>query len=274
MKITFERNGRRLLCDTVDGKSIAINMDFDGSQPNHFGTEKANRHSLQLGGFLGDTARGGSCNVDVLSMIPHCNGTHTETIAHIVDESVFVGQAAPGGILRAQLITITPQPADSKSGSYRPRLESGDRLLTAESLRAAWEACGNPEDIEALVIQTEPNELSKMSRTYDEDHQPPFFSVEAMSFVNEIGIRHLLVDIPSVDRMYDEGLLTNHHLFWNVAEQTHRLSAESWRDKTITEMVFVPDSMDDGFYLLSLQVPAFYSDAAPSRPILYPVKEA
>ena len=28
----------------------------------------------------------------------------------------------------------------------------------------------------------------------------------------------------------------------------------------------------DGWYLLDLQIPAFLSDAAPSRPILYPVR--
>jgi hypothetical protein len=36
----------------------------------------------------------------------------------------------------------------------------------------------------------------------------------------------------------------------------------------------VPDHAADGLYLLDLHVPAFATDAAPSRPVLYPVAEA
>jgi hypothetical protein len=35
----------------------------------------------------------------------------------------------------------------------------------------------------------------------------------------------------------------------------------------------MPDSAPDGLYLLDLHVPAFAADAAPSRPVLYPVQE-
>jgi len=38
-------------------------------------------------------------------------------------------------------------------------------------------------------------------------------------------------------------------------------------------MIFIPSSMEDGTYLLNLQIPAFVSDAAPSRPILYKINE-
>jgi hypothetical protein len=35
----------------------------------------------------------------------------------------------------------------------------------------------------------------------------------------------------------------------------------------------MPDECADGLYLLDLQVPAFATDAAPSRPVLYPIRE-
>ena len=38
-------------------------------------------------------------------------------------------------------------------------------------------------------------------------------------------------------------------------------------------MIYVPDCISDGSYLLNLQIPAFLSDAAPSRPILYALNE-
>ncbi len=40
-------------------------------------------------------------------------------------------------------------------------------------------------------------------------------------------------------------------------------------DKTITEMIFVDDEIRDGLYLLNLQMPAFPTDAAPCRPVIY-----
>ena len=34
-------------------------------------------------------------------------------------------------------------------------------------------------------------------------------------------------------------------------------------------MIFVPNEVHDGDYLLELQLPRFMNDAAPSRPVLY-----
>jgi len=39
-------------------------------------------------------------------------------------------------------------------------------------------------------------------------------------------------------------------------------------EATITEMVFVDDSIADGLYLLNLQVASLRNDAAPSRPVI------
>ncbi|MDQ7051231.1 MAG: hypothetical protein Q9M92_17585 [Enterobacterales bacterium] len=43
--------------------------------------------------------------------------------------------------------------------------------------------------------------------------------------------------------------------------------------KTISEMVYVDNAIDDGLYLCDLQVPAIETDAVPSRPILYPLSK-
>jgi kynurenine formamidase len=101
-------------------------------------------------------------------------------------------------------------------------------------------------------------------------HKPPFFSIEAMEYIVSLGVTHLLVDIPSVDRLFDDGNLTAHNIFWDTKLKKYNQSTKS---KTITEMIYVPDSISDGSYLLNLQIPAFLSDAAPSRPILYALNE-
>ena len=35
-----------------------------------------------------------------------------------------------------------------------------------------------------------------------------------MNYIVELGVKHLLVDFPSVDRLLDEGRLTCHNIFW------------------------------------------------------------
>jgi hypothetical protein len=38
---------------------------------------------------------------------------------------------------------------------------------------------------------------------------------------------------------------------------------------TITELIYVPNAVEDGRYLLNLQIAPFAADASPSRPLLF-----
>ena len=80
----------------------------------------------------------------------------------------------------------------------------------------------------------------------------------------ESGVKHLLVDLPSVDREVDGGRLEAHHAFWTVPDNPRH-------GCTITELIHVPDSAPDGLYLLNLQVAPMDNDAAISRPVLHPL---
>ena len=268
MRVLFEWSGKTWQCDLDAGRSIAIGVDFEGLQPNHFGAARAERQALVMGGFIGDTRRGGSCNVDAITMIPHCNGTHTETVGHLVDQEVKIGDLALPGLLKTVVITVAPSAAVDCQETYRPDFLPDDQVLTQVAIEHALKSQEHRQ-VEAVVVRTLPNGSDKRSRSYGAEHEPAFFTCDAISWLRDFGCQHLLVDLPSIDRMHDDGHLTNHHLFWRVPEGQHQMSLNSCRDRTITEMVFVPDSIDDGYYLLNLQVPAFGSDAAPSRPVLY-----
>jgi hypothetical protein len=84
--------------------------------------------------------------------------------------------------------------------------------------------------------------------------------------LNQLEVKHFLVDTPSVDREEDAGVLAFHHAFWNYPQQPRK-------DRTITELVFVDNTIRDGEYILELQVANFCNDASPSRPLLYVVQE-
>jgi hypothetical protein len=140
-------------------------------------------------------------------------------------------------------------------------------LVTREQLSFALRY--QPIDfLRGLMIRTLPNDLSKKSRRYRAP-LPAFFSREAMEYIADLGVQHLLVDLPSVDRMLDEGKLCSHHIFWNVPFDRHDVPEREYSMKTITEMIYVDDAVADGRYLLNLQIPGFAADAAPSRPIVY-----
>ena len=100
---------------------------------------------------------------------------------------------------------------------------------------------------------------------------PPFFSIEAMEYIVRLNIKHLLVDVPSLDRTYDEGMLSAHRIFWSVEPKTHNIDASNCSSKTITEMIFIPDEIPDGLYILDLQTTSFVADASPSKPVIYKV---
>ena len=82
----------------------------------------------------------------------------------------------------------------------------------------------------------------------------------------------MLIDLPSVDREEDEGRLLAHKAFWNVKD-VNNLNEDARLDCTITEMIFVDDSVKDGSYILNLQIASFENDASPCKPVLFKIED-
>jgi kynurenine formamidase len=120
---------------------------------------------------------------------------------------------------------------------------------------------------EAIIIRTIPNLETKKQLKYSNSN-PPYLTEEAARFICEYGINHLLIDLPSVDKEHDDGKLVAHKAFWNVTD-VNNLNVDARLNATITEMIFVPNEVEDGSYLLNLQIASFENDASPSKPILY-----
>ena len=228
---------------------LSVPVDFKGDQANYFDVERASATPFKSENVIGDTKQGGGCNFDVVTFIPHCNGTHTECVGHIVHEDVHVNEMITDSLIPATLVTVTPE----------------DGVINGEQLKI------DPGFDQGLIIRTLPNTGSKRSATYDANNLPPYFSPEAMEKINELGIRHLLVDMPTIDPAYDEGKLENHHTFWGIEQGSHALNGSDPSQKTITEMIYIPNEVKDGNYLLQIQIIHFVSDASPSRPLIFPL---
>lgn len=279
MLISIEANDKTYRIETGKPLSLAIPLVFNGAQPNAYGVEPASSKACEAGSLVGDTRRGGSCNFEEYRFIPHCNGTHTESVGHITHERLSVHDCLREAFLPAFLISVEPESAGASADGYAVELAETDRLITRRLLAAALaEMESRVPDFKpgaapfALVVRTLPNDERKLTRVYLED-VPPFFSTEAMELISELGVRHLLADLPSIDRIYDEGKLANHRLFWNVEPGSFELKPESRARQTITELIYAPPEIADGFYLLNLQIAPFAADASPSRPLLFAVAD-
>lgn len=263
----FEAHGRRFRADVGDPVSLAIPLDFGGPQPSCFDAPRAESRAFRAGPFVGDTRAGGSCNCEILTLAPHCNGTHTECVGHLTEERVAVSECVPGGLTLARLVTVAPVAASDSTEDSDPGPAPGDRLLTASGLAAAL-ASGDAPPTSALVVRTRTDEPR---RAYRGPAPAPYLTREAAAFLVTRGIETLVLDLPSVDRADDGGQLTAHRVFFGLPPGSRRAADAARPRASITELAWIGPGIPDGLYLLDLQLPAFLTDAAPSRPLLFAV---
>jgi arylformamidase len=231
--------------DFKDGIDISIPFTADPASASAWYVGPVKIEPVRANGFVGSVLEGGSVNFRDVTFNPHGNGTHTESVGHIAPECFSVNQHLKRWMFEALLVSVTPEHMGQ------------DHVITAAQLRKAV----GQQRPEALVLRTLPNEGAKRQRQYSNSN-PPYIEAEATRWLSEIGVLHLLIDLPSVDRELDGGALAAHRAFWNYP-------AAPRMEATITEFIYVPDSVRDGAYLLNLQVAPFENDAAPSRPVLY-----
>ncbi len=240
---------------------ISIPLKFGGPQPNAYGVDAASAKSH------GDTRSGSSVNFDEYTFTPHCNGTHTECVGHITHERISVQDCLKDVIVPAVLISVEPEVLSEQPASAGGQFVA-DKIISAESLRLVL---SNSSTAKALILRTLPNDDRKLTAVYGEDNIPPYFTTEAMQLIVDSGFRHLLCDLPSIDRIYDEGNLINHRIFWNVEEGSFETNSNTRINSTITELIYVSNEVADGEYLLNLQIAPFDTDCTPSRPVLFGV---
>lgn len=250
MAIELSFGARRYRALAPVASDLAIPLAFDGAGPRVFGAAAARAEPLAAGDFTGRVATGASCNASVLRLTPHGNGTHTETVAHLADGGPAVPAVLNGGWMPAWLASVAVA-----EGAI-------DAIVLAPALKRA-QAAGAV----ALIVRTRPNTAEKLTRDYGSGALPPWFAEDAAAAVAAAGIEHWLVDVPSLDGLDDPGLPA-HRAFFGLPAGARRAREARRRQCTVTEMIYVPDELADGLYLLDLQVPRWQLEAVPSRPLV------
>ncbi len=247
MILRFEQKNQTFHFDTEKPIDLSIPISAKNN-PNAYSANPVVLEPVQQGNFIGSIAQGSSVNYYTLQITPHGNGTHTECIGHISDQGGnTIHQCLKEYLFTAEVITVEP-------------IQKGnDWIITKEMIEN--KILNQPK---ALVIRTLPNHSDKKNKNYSNTN-PPYFLPETIAYLNELGIEHLLTDLPSVDPEIDGGKLLAHKAFWFINEipQIH---------KTITEMIYVDNEVKDGLYILQLGIISLESDASPSKPILYSIK--
>lgn len=249
MKTKINYNTKNYTIDLSKPLDISIPVIGGNSNVNSWYLPPPKIHPHSEGEFVGKVSEGGSTNFNDIYFNPHSHGTHTECVGHITEEFHSVNQSLSRFFFMAEVITVAPEKIE------------GDFVISRKQLQYAL---GN-KNREAVIIRTIPNLGDKKSRQYSHTN-PPYLLKEAAELLVDRGVEHLLVDLPSVDKEKDDGALHAHKAFWDF-EGNVRMNA------TITELIFVDNSIPDGKYFLNLQLAAFENDASPSRPVLYKIEE-
>lgn len=241
--------------DSSKGFDISLPLENNANNPIAWYVDPPKFEPVRANGFLGSVAEGGAVNFRNIYFNPHGHGTHTECLGHITEEVYSVNGLIQNAFYEAFVISVSPEKIWNESYQEEDLIISSAQIL---------EKLGENR-VEALVLRTLPNVSEKRHKNYSACNAP-YLNLDIIPLLEARGVKHLLLDLPSVDRENDGGKLAFHHAFWQVPENPQF-------DKTITELIYVSDSIPDGFYLLNLQTAPFVNDATPSRPVLFHVFE-
>ncbi|MBX0291687.1 cyclase family protein [Hymenobacter sp. HSC-4F20] len=255
MLATYPYHQLSFAFDPAAPLDISLPLAPGEQQVNCFWAEPVQFEVIQVGSFVGSVAAGGSTNYQRVHLTPHGNGTHTECYGHISPHpEATLNRCLRRFLFVARLISV---PARTQA--------NGDEVVLLEDVRRELDRGAHAGlRPEALILRTLPNLPAKRTQHYSGTN-PAYLEPALAHYLAEQGVDHLLLDLPSVDREEDAGQLLAHHAFWRYPHAT-RTGA------TITELIFVPDAVVDGLYLLSLQVTSLELDASPSKPVLYALR--
>lgn len=240
--------------DTDKGVDLSIPISSHSDSVNAWYVDPVKIEPVKSGSFVGDVNQGGTVNFKDVTINPHGNGTHTECVGHISKELFTINQCLKSFHHKAQVISVSPKKIQNEV------FNQIDQVITKDCIS---NGLSDWSDEKILIVRTLPNEIEKKNKQYSGSN-PPYFTKEAISLINEIGVEHLMVDLPSVDREVDHGALTAHKTFWSYPEnpQLH---------KTISELLFIPNELKDGKYIIQIQIISLENDASPSKIVAHEI---
>ncbi|WP_136480315.1 cyclase family protein [Cognatitamlana onchidii] len=247
MIAAIQYNSRKIQVDLSKPLDLSMPLRASSSNVNAWYVGAPRIEPEKDGDWVASVKNGACINFNNIYFNPHAHGTHTECVGHITEKVHAINDHLKTFFFLAEVITVAPE-----------RLEE-DRVISKKQIQFAL---GNKKR-DAVIIRTIPNTRDKFTRQYSNTN-PPYLMRDAAIYLREKGVKHLLIDLPSIDKEKDNCELLAHNAFWNT-------NGRMRMDATITELIYVSNKIEDGMYILNLQIAPFENDAAPSKPILYKI---
>lgn len=299
-RLEFELGGVALRADasaaTAERCALAVAPFEPLRMPRAFGIGRASAAPVCT------VAGGANVNCYTLSCCAHACGTHTETAAHVaragrptlmaLDAAEPIGAPCAAAVLALRAVPLR-ESGDAESQPGECKADAADRVYSAEAARQAAARAAGALAALAGVLPGRAAEAMRscgavMLRTqaepggYAMDYSgsnPPYLTQACVRTLRELfpAARHLVTELPSVDREDDGGPLAAHREWFGLparstgptAEQEERAGTEAGR--TITEMAKL-SACEEGVCVLALQVAPVDMDAAPSAPMVWKVE--
>ncbi|MFK8057503.1 MAG: cyclase family protein [Saprospiraceae bacterium] len=246
MQVNLSWEGVSYQADLSAPISIALPLKPDASSTRAWNAPSVRLEPVEAGDWVGSVKQGAPVNFMNLRINPHGNGTHTETLGHIVSdwEENTILSLLPNVPFLSTLHTVPTN-----------ELANGDLVVDFTSLRQ------NPPRTPGVILRV----LGEKAQDIDFSNQnPPYFNATDLSWLAAQGVQHLITDLPSVDREIDGGALAGHHAWWCLPDTPRR-------EATITELAKLNQPLADGLYLVGLHALPLAADASPSHPLIYPL---
>lgn len=248
MITTIQLKSKKIKIDLSKPLDISMPLRASKANTNAWYIGEPRIEPVKLDDWVASVKEGADINFNNIYFNPHAHGTHTESVGHITEKFYSINKCLKRFMFIAELITVAPE------------IEGEDKVISKKQIQYLLKR----KTPEAIVIRTMPNTKDKKSRQYSHTNWP-YLTEEAAIYIREKGVQHLLIDLPSIDKEKDEGKLLSHNAFWDVKGNIRT-------NATITEFIYVANNIEDGSYILNLQIAPFENDATPSKPILYKIE--
>lgn len=248
MKCTLQLVNQHLTIDLQNKIPCFYSLVNGENNPRCFYLPYPSYEPFRIGSFVGSIQEGGAANCMVVTIAPHGAGTHTECIGHIAEGDYSISNTLTNSFFLGYYSMVGVISVGEDSVVSHSEIENILSHL--------------PNGTTALALNIEGYFSGDNSGT-----NPAYFLPETMELIVKSGIEHLIVNIPSVDKEEDGGVLASHHSFWNYKRNGFpRFGA------TITELATFPEDLESVSYMVEIQIAPIHSDASPSRIFLYPIE--
>ena len=247
MKFHSYLGNKKIQIDLNSPNDISIPLTFSSNSLKAWGISPAQKVPVKIGDWVGSVKEGGAVNFNNIYFNPHAHMTHSECVGHINKSETSINSQQNRFFFFSKLISVNTD-------------KIGEDLVISKKVIA--EKINKQDEFNTLIIRTLPNDSNKRNKDYTHQN-PPYLTEKCIVYLKDLGINHLLIDLPSIDKEKDDGSLRNHKIFFDYSVGGNK--------NTITELVYIPNEVIDGTYFLNLQFMPIENDASPSRPLLFKI---